>query len=442
MNAAAALFRDNPGLLVSVLLLAIGGIVVSAFTLFASRSGTSLRPILFVGGLFALVALPQFAYHLGVATGAIPRRDLTWMPASERARAYGWVENEAALTTRDGTFADPTAVFGPMADGALAVDLRAAGAATPFARAHAAQMVVLPSDGAAIVARFADPGAAESAARAYAREAFGTWPAIGADGLRSGARPGGDHAGLACVGRTLVVVTGRDAHALRSTVAALGALRPGGAQNDPAGDRYWLYRPGVLPTLVVLLGALYVIAFFKGAAWAGTVEARDDAAAVGEAELRRRLLAIADADVPFTIVEEPGTRRLIATWRFADARWLDFARARRIRYAHRVVLEVDAAARTVRPTDQQSRFDASVGIGGASLEWSTSTGVTFFEVRQERVFGLQFDAAGRPQPRLDYRYRFDLQEMKGPLIDAVTRAGWRWRPTPWRGPTWLRWLTD
>jgi hypothetical protein len=45
-------------------------------------------------------------------------------------------------------------------------------------------------------------------------------------------------------------------------------------------------------------------------------------------------------------------------------------------------------------------------------------------------------------PKLSYGYTFNAQEMKAPLIAAVTGAGWRWRPTLWRGPRWLGWLTD
>jgi hypothetical protein len=54
---------------------------------------------------------------------------------------------------------------------------------------------------------------------------------------------------------------------------------------------------------------------------------------------------------------------------------------------------------------------------------------------------VESDERGRFVPRLSYSYTFDLQEMKSPLISAVTGAGWRWRPTVWQGPQWLRWLT-
>jgi hypothetical protein len=97
---------------------------------------------------------------------------------------------------------------------------------------------------------------------------------------------------------------------------------------------------------------------------------------------------------------------------------------------------------TVRATDYVASFDWSAGRGGANLEWKTGFGIVFFQYEHQRVFGLQLDEQGRFKPELSYAYTFNLQEMKSPLIEAVTRAGWNWRPTVWQGPTWLRWLTE
>jgi hypothetical protein len=440
MNATTVLLRENPGLLAMVMALAIGLVVFGVLGIGMSRSDTSLRPVAFVAGMFALVILPQFAYHLGVATGAVPRRNLTWMPAAERASVYGWVEQEPALVIRDGAFADPAAVFGAGVDVTLGSDLRAAGSATPFGGAEAARMVVLPPAGSAIVARFTNASAAKNAAQDYARQALGIWPQIGRDGLRTAARPAGDIVKLALAGRTLVIVSDANERTAAKRLHALGAIAPGQATSDPGSERYWLYRPGVLPGLVFALLAAYVFAFFKGAAWASSIPAVADTQPMAVEELRLRLLAIDSADAPLTITSEEGGR-LVATWRFADARWLDLARARQMRYVARVILEPDARSSVVRVTEQLTRFDASAGMGGASVEWRTQRGITFFHVERGREFGLQFDASGRPQPKLDYTWRFDAQEMKAPLIDVVTRAGWQWRPTPWSGPEWLRWLT-
>jgi hypothetical protein len=70
------------------------------------------------------------------------------------------------------------------------------------------------------------------------------------------------------------------------------------------------------------------------------------------------------------------------------------------------------------------------------------TGIDFFQAEQSHVFGVQLDEQRRFKPEFPYTYRFNLSEMKSPLIAAVTRAGWNWRPTVWQGPAWLRWLTD
>ena len=55
---------------------------------------------------------------------------------------------------------------------------------------------------------------------------------------------------------------------------------------------------------------------------------------------------------------------------------------------------------------------------------------------------LHLDEQNRSKPELSYAYTFNLQEMKAPLIEAITRAGWTRRPTIWQGPAWLRWLTE
>ena len=37
---------------------------------------------------------------------------------------------------------------------------------------------------------------------------------------------------------------------------------------------------------------------------------------------------------------------------------------------------------------------------------------------------------------------FNLQELKGPIIQAVTAAGWVWQPVVWNAPAPFRWLTE
>ena len=79
---------------------------------------------------------------------------------------------------------------------------------------------------------------------------------------------------------------------------------------------------------------------------------------------------------------------------------------------------------------------------GLRLDWKAATGIQFFAFERQRVLGAQLGADGRPTGELSKAYTFNLQELKAPLIEAVTQAGWRWQPLTWNAPASLRWLTE
>jgi hypothetical protein len=197
----------------------------------------------------------------------------------------------------------------------------------------------------------------------------------------------------------------------------------------------------VLAGALALYVLLVVFYFFKGAAWAGSTAAKVGVRPSPVSELAGQLESINSLDVPFRI-ERSGANEFVATWRYADAKWIDLARARGLRRTFRIRLSLDDQAHTVRATDYAASYDWSAGRGGANLEWKAAMGIVFFQYEHQRVFGLQLDENGRFKPEVSYAYTFNLNEMKSPLVEAVTRAGWTWRPTMWQGPKWLRWLTE
>jgi hypothetical protein len=193
-------------------------------------------------------------------------------------------------------------------------------------------------------------------------------------------------------------------------------------------------------------GAAYllivVLYFFKGAAWAGSSLPKPGVRPLPASEVMSRLESVNTLDIPVQI--QPGARagELVVSWRYADAKWIDLARARGMRRLHQIKLTLDEAKRTVRATEYAAAYDWSAGRGGASIEWKASLGIVFFQYDKQKVLGLQLDDQGRLRPALAYSYTFNLQELKAPLIQSVTAAGWTWRPVVWLGPSWLRWLTD
>jgi hypothetical protein len=441
-----AFLRANPVVGIMLAGLAIVTLVFGVLAILMARAGVSLRPLVFLAVFMGIVAGPQVAFHLSQAYGLIPRRDLTWTFGKDRPLA-GYVEQERVLAAQDGRFADPDAVFGRGFDRDLVTDLRGAGGDSPFGGAEVAQMAIIPPSGSAIVARYADASSASSASARYMTMAFGAPTATGRDGAHTFTRPQGDVAKVLVAGRTLVVLTGPDEPALAARLRSSRIVAPASSATfvpvgpiSPDAKDFWLYRPAVLIGGVLLLVIIASVYFFRGAAWAGTIPAREGVAPRPLQDVRQRLLSVNSVEAPFTVVEQ-GDGRIAVTWRFADAKWVDLARAHGMRNTHRILLELDERSKTVYPTEQYSRLDWSAGANGGSMRWSSAKGIVFFQLEHQRVFGLQLDERGRFVPKLSYSYTFDLQEMKAPFIEAVTEAGWQWRPTLWQGPQWMRWLT-
>jgi hypothetical protein len=405
------------------------------------RAGVSLRPIIFIAVFMAIIGGPQVAYHLSQAMGWIPARQLTWVPKADRGSLYGYSEQESVTTVSNGKFVHTRQLFGPDADTTLITDLLAIQGG-PFHGAEAAQMAIIPPAGSIVAARFPTEQQARNAGMGYIGQVTGSASHPGENGMWTVPRPVGDVLVGVTAGRTVLFASGASTKEAMARLNATGAFVANDASTklSPEAKSFWLYQPLALATIMILMLVASVGWFFRGSSWASTTEPKPDVTVLSVAEVRRRLLAVNGAEVPYRISEDE-RGRIVISYRFGDARWVDLARAHGLSRTHRILLEFDEANHTVRPTEQFSNLDWSAGADGGSVRWSTGAGIVFFQKEYTKVYGLQVSRDGTVLPQLSYSYDFDLQEMKAPFIQAVTAAGWRWRPVIWHAPAYLRWIT-
>jgi len=181
--------------------------------------------------------------------------------------------------------------------------------------------------------------------------------------------------------------------------------------------------------------------FFKGSAWSARIDGAAVALPADAASLRSNLLGLNRSKGPTEVTTRPDGAMEV-TWRYGDARWFDLMRVHRLKRAHRLVLIFDEARRTVRVREYISAFDASASPSTLRLDWKAMSGIQFFAFEHQRVLGAQLGRDGRPTGELSQAYTFNLQELKAPLVEVVTQAGWRWQPLTWNAPESLRWLTE
>jgi hypothetical protein len=141
------------------------------------------------------------------------------------------------------------------------------------------------------------------------------------------------------------------------------------------------------------------------------------------AEVRADLLAVNRPTAPFIVRDgAPENVDIVAEWRIVDATWYEiFARAG-LQKTFKVLIKLDALAREVRAVDQEWSVEWRAGVPTLSLATEAFRGQT-----TEFSFGTAFAFTEHGSFGEVYRYKFSTAEIKTPLQDAVTKAGWTWR---------------
>lgn len=156
----------------------------------------------------------------------------------------------------------------------------------------------------------------------------------------------------------------------------------------------------------------------------------EGAPVLAQAELAERLLALAHEKVPFTIAvgEEAD---LEAQWKIVDAAWYEtFAKAG-IEKTHKIHLGLDETEHEVRALEETWEVSWRAGVPVLQMSAEKFQGRTFGSKEFGRAYAftgvnpLQFGEA--------YNYRFDVAEMKDPIIEVVTHGGWSFVPVISKG---------
>ena len=384
---------DQPAVLVSAGL-ALAGAAVLALLLATTRD---VRPAVFFGVFFGLVLLPQL-----LAFGLFPQLLPQATPAPTAAPQP-----------------QPSAADAPLQVTDLTRGILDARRALLSIYADGSQRLEIIYDGEA------------QARLRFLAEYQNQPPPLTTLGGHSGVlalEPG--HASFHAVdGRRLLKISAADQGSLDRRLQDLQQAEV--VPSPPVAMPAQASPPG-LPLLPLLAGVLaYTVfvawVFLRLSAWAASHAPEPELPVLPGPLLRQQLLQLAREDLPFTLV--PGERpdELIAEWRYADATWLDLMRAHRLRRLVRYRLRLDEARAAVRVREFHAAFDASAGHGGAGLRYRANWGISFFERQTEAVLGLQI-RDGRPTRDLAYVWRFDVEEMRRPLVALVTGAGWRWQP--------------
>jgi hypothetical protein len=141
------------------------------------------------------------------------------------------------------------------------------------------------------------------------------------------------------------------------------------------------------------------------------------------AEVKAALLAVNRPTAPFTVRDGAAENvDFVAEWRIVDAKWYELFAKAGLQKTFKILMRLDPQKQEVRAVDQEWSVEWRAGIPSLSLATEAFRGQ-----KTEISFGTAYAFTETGQYGQVYNYRFSTGEIKTPLQEAVTRAGWTWR---------------
>lgn len=143
--------------------------------------------------------------------------------------------------------------------------------------------------------------------------------------------------------------------------------------------------------------------------------------------VRSRLLALNRPDAAFVVRDgAPDGVDLVCEWRIQDHEWREYFQAVGMARTFQVLMRARSDARQLRSIDQQWVVRWAAGVPELVPAREVGRGQM---PQVERTWTVGRGSNGRVS--MDEGPTFSSRELKSPLRDVVTQAGWTWRGVLW-----------
>lgn len=150
---------------------------------------------------------------------------------------------------------------------------------------------------------------------------------------------------------------------------------------------------------------------------------KKDRSVLSAGEVRQRLLNLNRDTAPYQIIDGSAENvDLIAEWKIVDARWYEIFAKANLTKVFRIYMKFDEARHDVRAKDEEYTVEWRAGVPSLSLSASKFSGQT-----TSIEFGTAFAFTEELKPGQVYKYRFNTNEIKKPIQEAVTACGWSYK---------------
>jgi hypothetical protein len=140
-------------------------------------------------------------------------------------------------------------------------------------------------------------------------------------------------------------------------------------------------------------------------------------------EVRQRLLGLNRETAPYRLLDGAADKvDLVAEWKIVDAQWYAIFAKASLTKVFRIYLKLDPTRHEVRAKDEEYTLEWTAGVPSLKIAAAKFQGqMTSVE------FGAAYAFTEELAPGQVYKYRFNTNEIKKPIQEAVTACGWAYK---------------
>jgi hypothetical protein len=140
-------------------------------------------------------------------------------------------------------------------------------------------------------------------------------------------------------------------------------------------------------------------------------------------EVRQRLLSLNRETAPYRIMDSSLKNvDLIAEWKIVDAQWYEIFAKANLKKVFRIYMKLDESKHQVRAKDEEYTVEWKAGVPSLAASVSKFQGQT-----TSIEFGTAYAFTEELEPGPVYKYRFNTNEIKKPIQEAVSACGWEYK---------------
>jgi len=156
----------------------------------------------------------------------------------------------------------------------------------------------------------------------------------------------------------------------------------------------------------------------------GTKRPAENTPVLSVDELKERIFAANRDTAPFDYryAQHNEEGDLVAEWKIVDAKWYEVFAKAGLKKSFKIHMRIDEENHEIRAVDKELLVSWKGGVPTLSLSVQAFKGQ---KLSVEAGTAYAFTEEGKAGQV--YKYRFDTRELKKPLQEAVTGAGWTYR---------------